>query len=238
MAVDEYCKGMIPSLLEKLDSYDPLQKSECILFQKAKTHFGIPIKGVLHIGSSIGEEIRFYEAEKVEKITYVDANPIVVEALRQRLFKELPSIEITTHCFAAVSEEKELELNITSNIKSSSLLELSKHKTDYPSITHVGKLKVQGKRIDDVLSTEEMKDINCMVLDVQCGEYDALIGCGDLLDQIDVIISEVTFYELYKGCCLIEHLDTMLLSKGFRRLDTLSNGRGWGDALYIRKDIF
>lgn len=208
-------------------------KSECQLFKKAEDFFGIKCNGVLHIGASIGEELDFYESRNLGKILYVEANPKVHEQLVERILQASKALDVRTFCFAASDEEKILDFYLTSNLKSSSILQMAEHRELYPLITNNGTISVQAKRVDSVLSQDDLKDVNAMVLDIQGAELKALKGCETLLNQIDFIITEVHFGELYHGSPRIESLDNLLHTKGFRRVDTISNARNWGDALYI-----
>ena len=47
-------------------------------------------------------------------------------------------------------------------------------------------------------------------------------------------MAEVNRDELYKGCVLVEELDTYLLQFRFKRVITGWAGDTWGDALYIK----
>jgi FkbM family methyltransferase len=214
-------------------NFNPNEKSECILFKKAEYFFGIKSTGVIHIGASIAEELAFYDSRDVGKVLYVEANPAVFEQLNLRIAEMQPKSQVSTFNFAACSTCKTLEFHVTSNLKSSSLFELANHKTEYPYITEVGVITVDGKRAEDVFTAADLAGINTMVLDIQGGEMDALRGCASFLNQIDFIVSEVNFSELYKGIPRVEELDAELLKYSFRRLETMCNGKSWGDALYI-----
>ncbi|MBP9753178.1 MAG: FkbM family methyltransferase [Proteobacteria bacterium] len=214
--------------------FNPDQKSECILFKKAEDFFNIKCTGVLHLGASIGEEFDFYKSRNVEKILYVEANPEVHARLVERISKINSSLDVRTFCFAASDkDDEELDFFLTSNLKSSSLLEMAEHKDLYPFIEHSGIIKVQAKKAESIFSENDLEKINGMVLDIQGAELNALKGCDSILEQIDFIICEVHFGELYKGSPRVESIDELLRTKNFRRIDTISNARNWGDALYI-----
>jgi hypothetical protein len=46
---------------------------------------------------------------------------------------------------------------------------------------------------------------------------------------------EVNAQELYKGCPLLDEVDSFLEKHSFKRLITDITYEGWGDALYIKK---
>ena len=39
---------------------------------------------------------------------------------------------------------------------------------------------------------------------------------------------------MYKGCALEPEITEFLKSKGFKKVEEVNTGCGWGDALYIR----
>ena len=55
------------------------------------------------------------------------------------------------------------------------------------------------------------------------------------LKDIDAIIAEVNYDELYANGVLINDLDKYLSSRDFIRVDSNSIKRGYGDALYVKK---
>ena len=71
-------------------------------------------------------------------------------------------------------------------------------------------------------------------LDIQGAELLALKGAGDLLNAVDVIVTEVNTVEMYKGNPLIGDIDKYLGDRGFERALTDMTDHGWGDALYVK----
>jgi hypothetical protein len=63
----------------------------------------------------------------------------------------------------------------------------------------------------------------------------AIRGMGALINQFKWVYAEVNKEELYEGCMLIDSFDLLMLSHGFRRIETKWCGNtGWGDSLYSR----
>ena len=73
-----------------------------------------------------------------------------------------------------------------------------------------------------------------LTLDIQGAELLALMGMGDLLNNLEIIYTEVNEVEIYKGCCIISDIDSYLNKFNFERkyLNTLNY---YGNALYIKK---
>ena len=65
----------------------------------------------------------------------------------------------------------------------------------------------------------------------------ALKGATKYIEYAKAIYLEVNEKELYKGCGLIDEIDTFLATYHFKRVLTNMTGHGWGDALYIKTYI-
>ena len=193
--------------------------------------WGISPDGVIHVGAHLAEEAIHYESENWVPITWIEAQPALAIDLRDRL--KAPSHNVIE---AAVWNENDLklDLHLASNSQSSSLLEFGTHLTDYPEITFTGKIQVQTKRLDSLISLIDMP--NFINLDIQGVEMQAIEGLGALIQKIDYIFVEVNRKDVYLGCTKVWDLDRFLASEGFkRRITRWYFKQGWGDALYVRK---
>jgi hypothetical protein len=123
---------------------------------------------------------------------------------------------------------------VASNSQSSSLLAFGTHLKSYPNIFNAGKIVVQTKRIDMLITGSEIP--NFINLDIQGVELEAIQSLGKLIDKVDYIYTEVNWKEVYINCTKIRDFDSYLDALGFKRISQRRYLReGWGDALYIRK---
>jgi FkbM family methyltransferase len=108
---------------------------------------------------------------------------------------------------------------------------------------------VETKRLDDI---PELEGTDFLKLDVQGAELMVFEGAPRILDQAQVIHTEVQFVPLYKGVPLFGDIDVHLRSKGFSLHRLTQTGRTfkplifmndvaatlsqilWGDAIYVR----
>ncbi len=193
-------------------------------------------KGVIHIGAHEGKELAAYKKIGVEKVLFIEANPEVYRLLEQRVAGE--SIEIRTVNCAISDVDGDVELHITNQDQSSSILPLKKHKDIYPEIQELKKVKVASNRLDTLLENYKLdsKDYNLLNIDIQGAELLALKGAHNLLVYIDALNIEVNFEELYEGCPLIDEIDAFLDGYGFKRVVTKTPYHpSWGDAFYVKK---
>lgn len=197
--------------------------------------FRLHIKGIIHIGAHYAEEAEDYKNQNISKVIWIEANPRIMDGLRGILSKFPGNV---CHSFAAYSEDdKVMNFNITNNGQSSSLLEFGLHQVYHPDVTMVDKCDVTTKRMDTFMKENpqyDPRDYNFLNLDIQGAELEALKGFGYLLKHVDYIYSEVNSDEVYKGCALVEELDSYLDSFGFKRVTTAWTNAKWGDAFYIK----
>jgi FkbM family methyltransferase len=192
-------------------------------------NFNVKPRGVLHVGAHKAEELIEYNLHGWGNVVWVEAQPDLVQQLRNTL-----PLEGNLIIEAAVWHESniEFEFNVASNGESSSLLELGSHAESYPGIKYDKTIKIKTKRLDEVIPRERFADF--LNVDVQGVELKALQGLGDRISEFNWIYTEVNSSEVYKECTLIEDLDAFLSEKGFSRVTTRwVLGVGWGDALYL-----
>ena len=195
--------------------------------------WGLKPQGVLHIGAHEGEEALDYESHGWLPVIWVEAQTDLVMKLRRRLDPQLHRV-----INAAVWDTNGLHMkfNQASNSQSSSLLSFGTHLHDYPEVTFTNVFEVKTQRLDSLLDGHSVP--NFLNLDIQGAEGMAIKGLGKEIDKIDAIYTEVNKKEVYLDCIMIGELDTLLRTAGFDRVATRwVLGRGWGDALYLRRSV-
>ena len=193
--------------------------------------FKLNVKGILHVGAHKCEELEVYSKYTTESNIYW------VEAIKDLVDQNLennPNLNLINEVIGD-EDGKDIEFKITNNTLSSSILELGEHKNLHPNVVVSKIIKAKTKTIKTILSENKIEDkFNLLVLDLQGAEMLALKGLGDLLNNFEVVYTEVNEKEIYKECCILEDLDLYLSKFGFERkyLNTLNS---YGNALYIRK---
>lgn len=215
-----------------------------VLLLKAKNTFKVGIRGIIHIGAFGGEETPFYKSLRVSEALWIEAHPEAYQRLLKNMSKYAQdksdySISATTANFAASDTNGTATFYETSNLVSSSLLELGTHKDIFTNIVETRQFQVPTKRLDTYFeeSGVDPGKYNVIVIDIQGGELLALKGAVNTLSNIDCIIAEVNFDEVYKGCGKIYDLDKFLLELDFVRVDSYAICSIYGDALYVKKSV-
>lgn len=189
--------------------------------------------GVIHVGAHEAEELEQYKAFKWGKVIWVEAQPSLAENLRKTLD---PKENIVIEAAVWNKTGEKVSLNIASNGQSTSIFEFGTHQTNYPKIKYVGKLDVVTSRLDEIIETTE--NFNFANFDIQGAEFQAIEGMGNLIKKVTWIYTEVNKKDVYLNCTKINELDSLLSKLGFVRINTRwVLGKGWGDALYSRREI-
>lgn len=191
--------------------------------------YGIKFRGILHVGAHECEEIHDYERYIArDQVLWIEALSDKVE-LCKRLFSGIQIVH------AVVSNRiEDVVFNVANNGQSSSILPFGLHAQYHPHVHYVTSFKCQTKLLQDILPHYNI-DYNFVNLDIQGAELRALQGMEPYLQKVDYVYTEVNSAAVYKGCNVIEELDTYLLKFGLVRVETNWTEYQWGDAFYIRK---
>ena len=187
--------------------------------------------GILHIGAHHCEELNSYLENHVDQknIFWIDA---IKEKVHLMVSRGVPNV----FCAALDNKEQVVKFNITNNGQSSSLLDFGTHQQSYPHIHVVESREVATQTLKSFIETNklQMNGCNFWNLDIQGKELDVLRSGEEYLVYADALYCEVNTEEVYKGCGVLNELDTFLQEKGFHRVKIHMTDRGWGDALYIK----
>ena len=169
--------------------------------------YNLNIKGVIHIGAHKGEELFSYLKNDINNVILIEANNDLIKYLKlKKILYNFFSMKIDIFNFIAYNEKDQyLELKITSNTQSSSILNLKKHKILYPKIVKKKKMLVRTEKIDNIFQNNlSIKNYNFINIDIQGAELKALQGCTKILKKIDAIYTEINIEELYEDCVIAQ----------------------------------
>jgi FkbM family methyltransferase len=192
--------------------------------------------GVLHIGAHLAEERAEYERyswQGSHKIIWIEAQ----EKLAKKLATSLNPGTNKVIC-AAVWGTSGVPMNlaITTNSQSTSLLEFGTHENNYPNVKVESIQKIFTTRVDELISNGDLFDF--VNIDIQGAELEALKGMGALLTTVKWVYLEVNKQQVYKNCAQISEIDEYLEMFGFeRKITEWIWGAGWGDAFYCKQPM-
>jgi len=110
------------------------------------------------------------------------------------------------------------------------------------SMNHAREVPVT--RLDNYIANNQIKNINLLKIDTQGYEPEVLAGLGEDLKSVDVVISELMFYDFYERTLSFTDIEKYLLPAGFKLYDISHisknpmNGRtDWVDVIYVNERL-
>jgi len=190
-----------------------------------------PISGIIQIGAHHGNE---YDTLKKlsEHILMFEPQKEVYNKLFNKL-GSMPNLVIENKALGSSIGVMQMYTEQENQGQSSSLLIPQLHCVQYPGIKFTGTEQVEVTTLDEYFN-DKLFNYNLLTLDVQGYELEVLKGSTDILLKVDYILCEVNRAELYRGCPMVEEIDSFLNDYGFKRDITSWDGHTWGDALYVR----
>ena len=216
----------------------PADPSLRAMLSIAHNKFSIPLKGIIHIGAHHAEELDLYREKGFKNILWIEANPKHETVLRENTKHHRGS---QVAIFAASAEEGSALLHVpVQHTRCASLLRPKNLTRAVKTTAQQERFLVKKTPLDSFFAQMQNKTAyNAMLVDIQGFELEALKGSVKTLQNIDFLITEVSWNNTYyDGGCAIGELDRFLGTHGFVRLEThIDNRFVDGDALYIKKHI-
>ena len=99
-------------------------------------------------------------------------------------------------------------------------------------------------RLDDYMDKSDIHHIDLLKIDTQGHEVEVLSGLGYKLADVDVVVTELMFYDYYKRNLSFSDIESYLLPAGFKLYDISHisknpmNGRtDWVDVIYVNNRL-
>ena len=198
-------------------------------------NYAIRATGVLHVGAHMWEEAADYEKFGWLPIYWVDAYDYIKEA-SQKLSLAKPDEHHFYQGLIWGTSGLLKKFHKANNGASSSVFNLGTHQKVYKDVVYSSSEFLSTITLNDLLPKNISFDF--VNLDIQGAELQALKGLGDRLNQVKYIYTEVNKKYLYEQINLLYEIEIFLRGFGFERVVTKwVEGAGWGDAVFIRRDI-
>jgi len=212
-----------------------------IEFKELFEKFNYKPKGIVHCGSSTGQERDKY-AEFEIPVIWIEAIPEVYQELVQNL-KPYPNQYPVLACLGEV-DDKEVVFNVSNNeAQSSSYLQLGFHKTAHPSVEYIRTFTTKTQTLETVLSILNNSVIKVdkdwlLVGDLQGAEMLMLEGAKNILHKFSGCYLEVNTKEVYEGCALKNEIEDYLTKYDFKPVEEFIYEQwGWGDQFFIKSNL-
>ena len=192
------------------------------------------IKTIIDIGSNKGQFLllgrSIFPAAKIysfePQIKYLNLQKVILGRKKIKYFN-----------FGLGNVKKKTNFFITNREDSSSFLKPIQLKVDKYKTKKIVKMSI--KRLDKIIKKKEIKRPSIMKLDVQGYELEVLKGSKKILKNIDFIITEISFKQIYKKQTTKKKLLQFLNRNHFKNkqifnISKLNNKSFQGDALFAR----
>lgn len=205
-------------------------------FNKLWPKYNIKPKGVLHVGSSKGQETEHYVKLGVKDVVYIEALPSVFKDLVQHVKKFHGKFTCINACISEI-DGGEVIFNVANNEgQSSSMLEFGTHSKEHPSVKFVDKLKLETSTIASLYNKYDLgHKYDFLNIDLQGAELTALKSMSYRIEEFHWAYIEVNKKQLYEGCPLVGDIDSYMARYGFIGVEDKYTSHGWGDRLYERQ---
>lgn len=155
---------------------------------------------IFDIGANEGQfakEIRYY-GYKNEIISF---EPLKAEFEKLKSNSKNDNNWTVYQRCAVGNKNTELEINVSKNSVSSSILKINKeHLIVEPKSRYIEKQTVELKKIDDIYEELNKSDRNCFLkIDVQGYEEQVLEGARNVISKFKGLLVEVSLADLYEG---------------------------------------
>lgn len=132
-----------------------------------------------------------------------------------RLAEELGNAKVFP--YALSDEDGERRMHVARSDDSSSLLAATPRQLEaFPDTVEIDELVVEVRRLDNLITEEDVSHPILIKIDVQGAELDVLRGASGLLDAVREILVECSLVELYAGQPLLDDSVLFARDRGFR----------------------
>jgi len=201
------------------------------------------INTVIDIGANVGEfTLIFHYLFNRPKIYAFEPLP---SGKNKRMNIENEKGNITYFPFALGNENTKKKFNISSWAPSSSFLPMgNSHKTAYPHSADSKEIEVECKKLDSLLSLNDIEDSLMIKIDVQGFEKYVIEGGNKLFKKASIIIIEMSYIELYEDEPLFDEIYKLITNLGFNYAGSLKQSESkknnvclQNDGIFINKKI-
>lgn len=212
-------------------------------------NLGHEIKGLVHVGANDGEEVAHYLENGIKNIALFEPLDAPYQKALDWENSAKAGENIRVFPFGWAEKNQSYVMHITENDKASSVLELVPHgdPAEHPVLKdwNMGQLPVVGEanvlmvRYDDFVKNSVIEPAydpelyDCLVMDVQGMELQALKGMGSELDRFKYLIIELSEEPVYLGEAAAIDVCEWLCRKGFeKKTDILPHD----NVLFIKRE--
>jgi FkbM family methyltransferase len=180
------------------------------------------ISTVLDIGASRGQFAKY--VRRLLPDAFIHSFEPIPAVYQELLAAMRGDTKFAAHAVALGDRTQSALMNVNDFSPSSSLLDMAEtHVTAFPHSQHSHAQSVRVVPLDTWAEETALSDPMFLKLDVQGYEDRVLAGALQTLKRVSVVMTEVSFTELYRGQPLFDDIHTILRTNGFRCIGVINN---------------
>jgi FkbM family methyltransferase len=224
-----FMKQAINQALNKLIGHHLVNSRRSSLFRFLDSAWvrSVGIQTVIDVGANIGQFSSEARSAFPQAKIYA-FEPIAESAeILSSAFKN--DINFTVFQFGLGTTDEIVDFNLNEFTPTSSLLRPTEmQRRIYPETGCTRSVKIEVKRLDSTMKLSALDKNILLKIDVQGYEDRVIVGAGEVLSEIALIIAECSFMEFYQGQPLFHDICNLLYRKGFEFrgvVDQLNSGK-------------
>ncbi len=197
--------------------------------------------GSIHIGAHIAEELAEYEDMGILNLLYIEANPRVIEELKNKVITNYEgNLNIELYNLAVSNCKRSKQMYLTEAMMCSSLFELSEEYKSRPDGRWPHSIQeVKCEPLDFFIKIRQidMSKYNILVMDTQGSELEILEKATKTLKDIDLIKAEVFYKPIYKDIITHKKVKKLLKNRGYVLVyEDMATNKLSSDCYFIKKE--
>lgn len=196
------------------------------------------IDGGAHKGGSV---MAFSEVVPRAEYHCFEPDPVLVREISE-LFSDRPDVHVVAAALGESSGKATFNINVSR--PTNSLLPAADNlQADIQGLCQVvEQVEVEVMSVDAYCEARGIRQVDILKLDLQGYDYKALLGAKATLREVKVVLVEVLFAEIYKGCHLFPDILGFMSDCGFNlyTLCGIHYGKNdellWADAIFVRRE--
>lgn len=194
---------------------------------------------LVHIGAHLVEEAEIYSDPRISLVTWIEADSQLMVAAESKL-AGFTNQSIYNAAIYKSSGQNMTFYTASNNGMSSSLKKFDRHKGFFPNVGVQNRVTVVTQTLDDFFKKNFANgpQASVLVFDIQGAELEALEGSSEVLKNVEIVVSEVSRYSLYKDQGLFVDIDGFLESSDFKCVSLIYDPEfEYGDAIWIKRSL-
>lgn len=198
----------------------------------------VVVDGGAHRGGSV---LAFSEFAPQAEFHCFEPDPVLLREISE-LFAGKPNVHVIAAALGESSGKATFNINVSR--PTNSLLPVADNlQPDIQGLCQVvEQIDVEVMSIDGYCETHGVQQVDILKLDLQGYDYKALLGAKSTLRNVRVVLVEVLFAEIYKGCHLFPDILKLMIDSGFELYTLCGIHYGtndellWADAIFVRRE--